>query len=100
MDGTDVEMEHRLTSVEKLAGSNRHRLDEVEHRMEENDKLVTAVCGLQKDMEHTKSDVGEIKKDVKELTGKSGKRWDAIVEKLVWAVLAAIVAFALAKVGL
>ena len=28
------------------------------------------------------------------------KRWDAIVDKLIWAVLAAVVAFLLAKVGL
>ena len=28
----DVELEHRLTANEKLAGSNRHRLDAVEER--------------------------------------------------------------------
>ena len=28
------------------------------------------------------------------------KRWDAIVDKVVWAVLAAVIAFVLAKIGL
>lgn len=31
---------------------------------------------------------------------KPGKRWDAIVDKAIWAVLAAVIAFVLAKVGL
>lgn len=31
---------------------------------------------------------------------KPGKRWDAIVDKTIWAVLAAVIAFLLAKVGL
>ena len=32
----EVEMEHRLTAVEKLAGSNKHRIDEAE----ENNKAL------------------------------------------------------------
>ena len=31
---------------------------------------------------------------------KSGKRWDAIVDKAIWAVLAAVIAFVLARIGL
>ena len=31
---------------------------------------------------------------------KPGKRWDAIVDKAIWAVLAAVIAFILARVGL
>lgn len=31
---------------------------------------------------------------------KPGKRWEAIVDKAIWAVLAAVIAFVLAKIGL
>lgn len=31
---------------------------------------------------------------------KPGKRWDAIVDKVIWAILAAVIAFVLAKIGL
>ena len=31
---------------------------------------------------------------------KPGKRWDAIVDKAIWAVLAAVIAFLLARIGL
>lgn len=37
---------------------------------------------------------------VKDLNGKAGKRWEALVDKLIWAVAAAVIAFLLAKVGL
>lgn len=95
-----VSAEHRLTGLEQRCKSNTHRLDDLEKRADENDKLVNAVCGLQKDMEYTKSDVSEIKKDVKTLTDKPAKRWDGVVEKIILVVVAAVVAFLLAKVGL
>ena len=31
---------------------------------------------------------------------KPGKRWDAIVDKAIWAVLAAVIAFVLTRIGL
>ena len=31
---------------------------------------------------------------------KPGRRWDAIVDKAIWAVLAAVIAFLLARIGL
>ena len=37
---------------------------------------------------------------VKTLADKPGKRWDGLVDKLIWAVAGAVVAFLLAKIGL
>lgn len=37
---------------------------------------------------------------VKEMSGKAGKRWDGLVDKAIWAVAAAVIAFLLAKLGL
>ncbi len=37
---------------------------------------------------------------VEALEAKPGKRWDGIVEKAVWAVVAAVIAYMLARVGL
>lgn len=37
---------------------------------------------------------------VKELSGKAGKRWDGLVDKAIWAVAAAVIAYLLARVGL
>ena len=40
-------------------------------------------------------DVKEIKADVKSLTSKSGKRWDDLMDKAIWAVAAAAIAYLL-----
>ena len=37
---------------------------------------------------------------VKELSGRAGKRWEGLVEKTLWAVAAAVIAFVLGRVGL
>jgi seryl-tRNA synthetase len=100
VNALDNDTEHRLTEVEQRSKSNSHRLDEVEQRQDNLDKLVASVEVLATKQENVESDVKEIKADVKTLTDKPGKRWDTIVDKLIWAVLAAVLAYFLAKVGL
>lgn len=96
----ETEFEHRLTAVEDRAKSNTKRIDEVEQRQDNLDELVSTVKVLAIREENVESDVKEIKSDVKNLTSKSGKRWDNMVEKIIWAVVAAVVGFFLAHVGL
>ena len=96
----EVELEHRLTAAEKLAGSNRHRLDAVEERQGNLEQLASSVKVLATRQETVETDVKEIKSDVKVLAEKPGKRWDGIVDKLIWAALAAGLGFLLAQLGL
>ena len=96
----DINIEHRLTEVEERSKSNTHRLAEVEKRQDNLDELVSTVKVLATREENVESDVKEIKMDVKNLTNKPGKRWDDLVDKIVWAVVAAFVGFALAQIGL
>ena len=95
-----LDVEHRLTEVEERAKSNSHRLDEVEKRQDNLDKLVSTVEVLATREERMEADVVEIKSDVKTLTAKPAKRWDSMVDKIIWAVAAAVIAFLLGKVGL
>lgn len=96
----EIKIEHRLTEVEERAKSNSHRLDEVEKKQDNLDKIVSTVAVLVDQEKRVENDVKEIKADVKTLTLKPGKRWDAIVDKLLWAVLAAVATYFLAKFGL
>ena len=79
----ELEMEHRVTAVEKLAGSNRHRIDDMEKRQDNLDELVASVAVFAKEQEHIQADVKEIKADVKALTDKPAKRWESLVDKLL-----------------
>ena len=42
----------------------------------------------------------ELNRKLSELEGKPGKRWEGLVEKALWAVCAAVIAFLLGRVGL
>lgn len=101
------DIDSRLSLVEARAKSNTHRLDKVEERQEQLEELTASVKVLAVKQEGTENEIKEVKEDTKEiketvqcLREKPGKRWDAIVDKAVWAVLAAVIAFLLAKIGL
>ena len=79
----ELQMEHRVTAVEKLAGSNRHRIEDVEKRQDNLDELVASVAVFAKEQEHIQAGVKEIKADVKALTDKPAKRWESLVDKLL-----------------
>lgn len=96
----DFEHEKRLTEVEERSKSNSHRIDNLEKRQDNLDELVGTVKVLAVREENVETDVKEIKNDVKSLTGKSGQRWDALVDKIILTVAAAIVGFVLARLGL
>lgn len=96
----DLEHEKRLTEIEVRSKSNTQRIEEVERRQDNLDELVGTVKALAVKEERVESDVKEIKSDVKSLTGKSGQRWDGFVDKVIWAVCAAAIAYFLAKIGL
>lgn len=86
-------VEHRLTEVEERSKSNTHRLNDLS-------ELVGTVKVLAVREEAVEKDVKEIKDDVKSLTGKSGQRWDSLVDKIIWAVAGAVLAFLLTRIGL
>lgn len=95
-----LSMEHRMTAVEDRSKSNQHRLEEAEKRLDDQEKLVATVQILADREARVETDVKEIKSDVKSLTEKPAKKWDALWEKVLWAVVAAILGFIFARFGL
>lgn len=96
----EKDIEHRLTEVEDRSKSNSHRLDDLERRQDNLDDLVGTVKVLAVKEEAVEKDVREIKTDVKSLTGKAGQKWDNLIDRIVWAIAAAVVGFFLAQIGL
>lgn len=96
----DLEHEERLSKVEERAKSNTKRLDEIEERQNNLDELVASVRVLATREERVEKDVTEIKADVKSIKEKPGKRWEAMVDKIAWAIVAAVIAFLLGRIGL
>ena len=89
-----------LTETEARSKSNTKRLDKLEQKQDELGELVTSVALIAQRQETIDGDVKEIKADIKTLTEKPGKKWDDFTGKLFWLFVAAVVGFALAKLGL
>ena len=95
----DLEHERRLASVEARSQSNTHRIDELEKRQDNLDKLVATVEVLAVKESNVENDVKEMKNDIKTLIAKPGKRWEGVVEKMINAVVGGIIAYILIQIG-
>lgn len=96
----EIQNEHRLTELEERSKSNTHRIDEIEKRQDNLDRLVGTVSVLAEREKRVEDDVKEIKSDVKSLTHKPAKKWDNLVNQIITILVAAIIGFILAKLGL
>lgn len=96
----ELDIAKQIERIDQRGKSNTHRIDDLEKRHDNMEKLVTSVEVLATKQQAVEQDVKEIKSDVKTMAEKPGKRWDAIVDKAVWALLAAVIAFLLGRLGL
>ena len=89
-----------VIETEQRAKSNAHRLDAVEKKLEDYGAVITSIQVLAKRQEDMDCDIKEIKGDVKSLTEKPARRWESFVAAVISALAAAIVGYALAKLGI
>ena len=90
----------KVAEIDARSKSNVHRIDRLEQRQDEADKLVTSVQLLAQRMGTVEGDVSDIKTTVNELASKPAKRWDGLVEKIIWLIAGGIIAYVAASVGL
>lgn len=97
---TNEEISVKLTEVDQRSKSNTHRIDKLETDTKAINELATSIRVMVTKQDTLTEKVDCLTSDVKDLKSKPGKRWDSLVEKLIWAVVAAVVGFLLAQVGL
>ncbi len=96
----DTEIVERLTAVEQRSKSNSHRLETLEKHTDALNTLATSVAVMAERVETTGDKVDSLCTDVQELKSEPGKRWKSVVEKVIYIVVAAVVGFILARLGL
>jgi len=89
-----------LKEVEDRSKGNSRRIESLEQKVANLSDVVSVLQAMQRDLEHLTSAVNETKADVKELKEKPGKRWEALVEKVLFGIVGAVLAFLLAKGGI
>lgn len=104
---TNEEIVIRLTETDARARRNEARIRDLEIGQETLRKLATAVEVLAGEQQHQTGKLSAMQTDLRTLDGKldaleqkPGKRWDAVVEKLILVVASAVVTYFLTRLGL
>ncbi len=95
---TSDEMTERLVEVEQRSKSNMHRLDAVEKNQEALNSIATSVAVMAEQQKNISDKVDTIDAKVDTLESKPGKRWENLVDKLLFAVAGAVLAWLAAGV--
>ena len=96
----EVEMEHRITAVEKLAKGNERRIGDLESDNKALLELSTSVAVMAEQMKTMSSKVDSMDTAVKRLQSVPASRWEGLIKALVTALVAGLVGYALALAGL
>lgn len=96
-----------VNEVEKMVTRHDEQIRTLFKQVAENHSLLQSVQDLAlsvRDLANAQAqmrgDIAELQEDVGEIKQKPAKRWDGLVEKLIYAVVAAVAGFMLAKFGL
>ena len=91
---TQEEMAVKLAEVDARSKSNTHRLDEMDEKVDTLNRLATAVEVMATEQKHQTETMTEIKTDVTVLgqkvdaiEKKPAKRWDGMVEKVIYGIV-------------
>lgn len=93
-------MEVKVQKVFDLAKNNEERIKKLEEHQEKQDKLLNTVALIAQKQESMESSLGEIKTDIKQIKEKPAKRWDAVVDKIILAIITGLMAYIFMKLGL
>ena len=96
----EVEMEHRITAVEKLAKGNERRIGDLESDNKALLELSTSVAVMAEQMKTMSSKVDSMDTAVKRLQSVPASRWEGLIKAVVTALVAGLVGYALALAGL
>lgn len=96
----DLEHERRLTAVEQRSKSNMHRIEKLEGSTEAINRLATSMEVMVSKQEQVAETVEKLDGKVSAIESKPIRRFDGLVDKIVWSVCAAVIAYLLSKIGL
>ena len=101
------EMAVKVAALEQRCKSNGHRLERLEKQQEAIHALAAGIQVMAAEQKHQTEAIHTVREDVSRLDGKvdalemkPAKRWEGLVEKLVWGVAGAVLAALLTHVGL
>ena len=96
----EVEFAQKLAELDAQVKSSTERLSKLEALTEVVHELATTMKLMAEKQERTAEVVERLDSKITNIEQEPAKRWKAVVDKIIMAVVAALVGFALAKLGI
>jgi SMC interacting uncharacterized protein involved in chromosome segregation len=94
----DLAIKHQMTDDRSVR--NEGRIKKLEAESKTLHDLATSVAVMAEQLKRMNTNVSTLTSELEQIKEKPAKRWDDLVDKIVWSVAAAVVGFLLAKIGL
>lgn len=98
MDSEQLALKLQETTDRSLR--NEGRIKKLEDENSVLHQLATSVAVMAEQMKTLNNSVTTLTGEVEDMKEKPAKRWDDLVDKIIWAVAGAVLAFLLSKIGL
>lgn len=103
MDGTFLPLAVHEEYAKRMEDEHKRqnkRITDLETKVEDISELTTSVASLAKSVEQMANAQEKQGKRLEALEQKPAKKWESFVDKVVWAVAAALIAFILSYIGI
>ena len=103
MDGNFLPMavhEEYAKRMDAEHARQNKRISDLETKVEDISDLTTSVASLAKSVEQMAKAQEKQGKRLEALEQKPAKKWESFADKVVWAVAAALITFALSRIGI
>ena len=91
--------EELLVRVDERSRRNEGRIKALEENQQALEKLVVSVELIAQSQKRIEDDVGELKGKVDGIEAQDGKKWRTVAAKALELLVAAVLGFALARIG-
>ena len=88
----DTDTAVAIAEIRKEIGSLKHRMDDVERRVDAVHSLAIEMAKQTEEIRHMSGSVEQLNQDVAELKEKPADRWDKLIDTLIGAIAGAAAA--------
>lgn len=89
-----------LQKTEDRSLRNEGRIKKLEDENGTLHSLATSVAVMAEQMKQMNKSVTTLTEEMEEMKDKPGKRWDAVMDKIIWGIVGAFLAYFLSQIGL
>lgn len=96
----EVNFEHRMTRVEKMAEGNKRRIEDLEEDSKVLHELAASVQVMAEQLKQLNTRFERMDSSVQALRDKPGKAWDTVLKTALTALVGGLIAYVLVRLGL